>query len=452
MKPITTYLLLSSLSIFITCQAFSQGIEISSGALIQAIGSASIEITDGNFTNNGTYMMGTENLTFSGTSNGSISGLSNNDFYTLTVNNSNGVLHSSNGYVAINNLLTFSNGLLNTDTNYIIINDNATVSGATTLKYINGSCRKVGDDMFVFPIGNRGKYAPIAISNPNNTTDHFTATYYYKNPDSLYSVSLLESGLHNISTVEYWLLDRTNGTSNVNVSLYWDNTSRVSNLPDLRVARWNDTMWVNQGNLESFGDTTSGNISSDLISDFSPFTFASITATNALPIKLISFDATLTQKNVELIWITETEVNNDYFTIEKSSNLENWEEVIQIKSIGNNSTKQYYNTFDKNPFFGISYYRLKQIDFNGEYSYSKIAVVNYKYLTDISIYPNPVKDVLNIKTSCNDCQIKVYSTVGQLIYSGNSEKINTDNWTKGIYEVVIFNSIGEIKHKTGIVK
>ncbi|MBI2279100.1 MAG: T9SS type A sorting domain-containing protein [Bacteroidetes bacterium] len=183
------------------------------------------------------------------------------------------------------------------------------------------------------------------------------------------------------------------------------------------------------------------------------FTIGTIDKTQTpLPIKLVSFDATLIKNNVQIVWKTETEINNDYFTIERGSNLEYWESVKEVKGAGNSNSVLSYSTVDQKPLEGISYYRLKQTDFNGEYSYSKIAVVNYKYLTDISIYPNPVKDVLNIKSNCNDCQIKVYSTVGQLIYSGNSKEINTSNWTKGIYELVIFNSIGEIEHKARIVK
>ncbi len=183
------------------------------------------------------------------------------------------------------------------------------------------------------------------------------------------------------------------------------------------------------------------------------FTIGTIDKTQTpLPIKLVSFDATLIKNNVQVVWKTETEINNDYFTIERGSNLEYWESVKEIKGAGNSNSVLSYSTVDQKPLEGISYYRLKQTDFNGEYSYSEIAVVNYKYLIDILIYPNPVKDVLNIKSDCNDCQIKVYSAVGQLVYSGNSKEINTDNWIKGIYEVVIFNSIGEIEHKTRIVK
>ena len=161
-----------------------------------------------------------------------------------------------------------------------------------------------------------------------------------------------------------------------------------------------------------------------------------------LPIKLISFNAALVQKNVELVWITETEINNDYFTIERSTDLEQWELVKKINGAGNSNTPLHYIVVDENPYKGISYYRLKQTDFNGVFTYSKVVIIDNKELDDILVYPNPVKDVLTIKTTCDNCNIKIYSALGQLVYNGNEKKINTSNWAKGVYEVVVVNNNG----------
>ena len=148
------------------------------------------------------------------------------------------------------------------------------------------------------------------------------------------------------------------------------------------------------------------------------------------------------KKNVELIWITETEINNDYFTIERSTDLKRWEVVKKINGAGNSNTPLHYITVDENPYKGISYYRLKQTDFNGVFTYSKVVIIDNKELDDILVYPNPVKDVLTIKTTCDNCNIKIYSALGQLVYNGNEKKINTSNWAKGVYEVVIINNSG----------
>ncbi len=357
---LTIYIVITNVNYII-----AQGIEINSGATISITGTATIEISNGNFVNNGTYTKGTENLIFSGTTNGNISGSSNNDFYNLTVNNTNGVTHTSVGYVAINNSLIFTAGLFNTGANTLIINDNATYSGASTTKYINGNCKKVGNDAFIFPVGNNGKYAPIGITAPTNIADHFTASYYKQNPNSLYNVTALGPGLYNVSNLEYWTLDRTNGTSNVNVSLYWDTTSGVNNLTDIRVARWDGTKWLDQGNTGTSGDTTLGNVTSDLVSSFSPFTFGSTTKDNPLPVDLLNFKAECYNGITLLNWSTASETNCDYYIVEKMNIENDFVKIASISGNGNTNQSSNYQIKDLNSN-SKNYYRLTQIDYNGQ--------------------------------------------------------------------------------------
>jgi len=112
-----------------------------------------------------------------------------------------------------------------------------------------------------------------------------------------------------------------------------------------------------------------------------------------LPVELISFEANANEDKVDLEWITASEINNDFFTIERSSDAINWEDVSKINGAGNsNQTISYYDV-DYNPIVGTSYYRLKQTDFNGEYKYSNIVPVKFIKGTSenqlINIFPNP---------------------------------------------------------------
>ncbi len=455
MKPITTFFAVISLSVFNSCQAFSQGIEIMATASIQAIGTAKIEITDGNFINNGTYTMGTENFIFSGSTLGNITGASNNDFYNLTINNSNGVTHSSTGYVAVNNVLTFSSGLFNTDTNYIIINDNATYTGASTTTYINGNCRKVGNDVFVFPVGNLGKYAPIAITAPSVVTDHFTATYFKNNPNPLYNVSLKDVTIDHVSTLEYWVLNRTNGVSNVNVSLYWDTASAINNLTDLRVVRWNGSLWSDNGNSATSGSMSIGNITSNLVTCFSPFTFGSgSSSSNPLPVELLSFTAECENGKAIINWVTASETNCDYFKIEKMAN-GNADFSLLATMAGNGNTHQVSNYQIEDDWINAnSYYRLSQVDFNGNetvfnqtiaYSNCVEAIDNKK----VKLYENNGNIYINYNSNEEVIsEIKIVDLNGRMVYNLNnvfSQGINiigTDqlNLAKGMY-LVNFNNL-----------
>jgi len=110
---------------------------------------------------------------------------------------------------------------------------------------------------------------------------------------------------------------------------------------------------------------------------------------DALPVELIDFTYTVTD-NVNLYWSTASEINNDYFEIEKSTDGINFEHIGGVNGNGNSNSIIDYNYIDKNPLNGISYYRLKQVDFDGKFEYSKIIAVEYEKQFSFNVYPNPI--------------------------------------------------------------
>jgi hypothetical protein len=113
-------------------------------------------------------------------------------------------------------------------------------------------------------------------------------------------------------------------------------------------------------------------------------------AQSPLPIELTQFNATPNDNFVDVTWTTATETNNDYFTVEKSKDAINFEQVAIVDGAGNSVQTRNYQTADENPFGGVSYYRLKQTDLNGAFTYSNIVPVTFNS-TDfsISVFPNP---------------------------------------------------------------
>ena len=95
-----------------------------------------------------------------------------------------------------------------------------------------------------------------------------------------------------------------------------------------------------------------------------------------LPVELLYFDARMIDKVVKLRWITESEINNDYFTVERSQEGLSFETVDIVPGAGNSTSPRQYHTQDAHPYQGTSYYRLKQTDYDGKYSYSRIASVS----------------------------------------------------------------------------
>ncbi len=110
----------------------------------------------------------------------------------------------------------------------------------------------------------------------------------------------------------------------------------------------------------------------------------------AMPVELLYFKAEYIRDNVQLSWATATEVNNSHFEIERSLTNDHWESIARIEG-NNTSTKVIqYNFIDKNTNIGTYYYRLKQIDYDGQFEYSSIRVVELKKVPRIKITPNPI--------------------------------------------------------------
>jgi len=136
----------------------------------------------------------------------------------------------------------------------------------------------------------------------------------------------------------------------------------------------------------------------------------------SLPIELIEFSAANQKENQVLLeWSTVSEINNDFFTIERSKNTVSWEQIAIINGAGNSNQLLHYNLVDDQPYFNISYYRLKQTDFDGNYTYSTIKAININSSkSDIQIYPNPTNGQITIQGDKEELQnLKIYNSLGQ---------------------------------------
>ena len=91
-----------------------------------------------------------------------------------------------------------------------------------------------------------------------------------------------------------------------------------------------------------------------------------VSSGGVLPIELIYFNAIMNEDRVEITWTTASEINNDYFIVEKSEDAMDWVEVIKVSGAGHSVSMIDYLEIDNNPFGGLSYYRLTQVDFDGE--------------------------------------------------------------------------------------
>jgi hypothetical protein len=126
-------------------------------------------------------------------------------------------------------------------------------------------------------------------------------------------------------------------------------------------------------------------------------------AMGVLPIELAAFSATAGKGHIKLTWMTASEINNDYMAIEHSSDGRYFEEVGQVAGAGNSQIAQSYKFIHGAPQAGTNYYRIKQVDFDGQSTYHPVIAVSFTDReSQIIAYPNPVSEVLTIQFQGED--------------------------------------------------
>lgn len=145
---------------------------------------------------------------------------------------------------------------------------------------------------------------------------------------------------------------------------------------------------------------------------------------SALPVTLVSFTAKALDNAIELKWVTETEINNDYFEVERSKDGRVFLPIGKVTGAGNSKTVQNYSFVDQQPYQGVSYYRLKQIDFDKRFEYSPTLSVEYNGTTnnfDVLIYPNPTTNsTFNVRFNTlwegSDVTMAINDVTGKTIF------------------------------------
>jgi hypothetical protein len=180
----------------------------------------------------------------------------------------------------------------------------------------------------------------------------------------------------------------------------------------------------------------------------------SSTSATVLPIELISFSASPeieSGKNIVVLnWVTASETNNDFYTVERSLDGIHFEVVTNIPGAGTSSDINNYYAVDQHPYSGVSYYRLKQTDFNDHSEHFDIVPVQIlSTLSNVSVFPNPTKEELTISFSSiekrKEYVLTIYSVVGQIVHKQlffseqgfNQVKFNTSGLPIGMYFLAV---------------
>ena len=183
-----------------------------------------------------------------------------------------------------------------------------------------------------------------------------------------------------------------------------------------------------------------------------------------LPIVLLSFNAHYEDEYEEVLidWVTGSELNNDYFDIQRKKDGGKWSSIDRVEGAGNSNINLYYSAVDANPLGGISHYRLKQVDFDGTVNYSSVSSVSTGFmasLTGFNVYSN--EGGINIQLQDNKrsyYKLEIIAITGQIVHRqmlNSDEGLNVyqiaKNIGRGMYQVVLSNQ-SEIYSKKLVIK
>ena len=162
-----------------------------------------------------------------------------------------------------------------------------------------------------------------------------------------------------------------------------------------------------------------------------------------LPVKMVSFTAQDNGKNVKLNWQTATETDNDFFTVERSTNQNDWSALKVVKGAGNSTDLHSYQANDESPLTGVSYYRIKQTDFNGNATYSETRSVKFEPgNVMLSLFPVPNAGntiTINGLSEYRSHDLSVINAAGSTIFKTDlsNATVELPSLIKGIYFVRI---------------
>lgn len=392
----------------------------------------------------------------------------------LTINNTSTTGVTLSQPEAVSGVLTLTDGLLNTTSaNLITVNNGGSTTGVSNSSFVNGPVTKIGNQAFTFPVGSSGTgYVPIGISAPSTTTDAFLAQY---NRSSAVLLGLITAvGLNHVNACDYWTLNHTAGSSAVNVTGYWNANSPcgatyVNDLATIALAHFNGLNWNAWGNDVISGSVTSGSVTWNNVSNFSPFSLSSTSLFDPLPVTLVDFNAQWqTGGTVGLTWEVQDGLNTNHFDIQRSAEGVSWQTIGKVDASGSSVATDYSYT-DADPLPGQDYYRLQLVDDAGDDTYSTVKVVSKSSDNGITIFPNPATDHINVSFGASGVSgslgasgqsgpvsIRLMNATGQVLLqesvaqpAGETITLPTAGYPAGSYLVQVL-AAGEVK-KSGIV-
>lgn len=367
----------------------------------------------------------------------------------LIVNSSQGL--AVNGNLEIQRTLSLQNGIVAVNAaNYInlVSGFGPTIEGGNANSYVEGRFRRqefITSDPIVFPLGVNGLYRPISLL-ANQSSFDFGVEYEAKLILGAATSRTLPATLTALNNRYYHNITITNGQGNfinASVIINYDNGDGITDAANLGIAKDDGgSNWVDIGGSGSANGV--GFITSNLFTSFSDFVLANkLGGGNVLPLRFLSFTGNILNNTSVLDWRTDNEINTARFIVQRSNNAVTFSDIGTVASL-NTSGINGYRFIDNNPLKDINFYRIKQIDIDGRFTYSAIVKLNYENtntLSKMTIYPNPATNFIFVKIPDNKkLLLQIFDAQGKQIISQNvtnqsTVQIDVTSLAKGNYVI-----------------
>ncbi len=331
-------------------------------------------------------------------------------FDNIRINNSSATGITLSGDVDIDGLLTFQDGHFYTSADDSLrLRSSGTKTGASSDSHVKGPMIKnniAASSTYTFPVGKGTRYAPVSIVDVGTGSDNWKAEYFLSNSNGTSSFDPDDPGsgfqaLTEIASDMWTVESQGSNTSKIRVTYgAWHGSSDQT---DLRVVWWDAAQsggarWENQGGNPISGSVTTGTVTSENAISFSSqdFTLGAVSE-DALPVEMLYFEGAEDGGAVLLDWATATEIDNDHFEVQRSQDGRDWEVIGVVNGAGTTVEEQVYDFSDFKPYVGNSYYRLRQVDYDGKFAFTDIILVNVRLEPiSLNVYPNPIEDIFTV--------------------------------------------------------
>ncbi|UXX79058.1 T9SS type A sorting domain-containing protein [Reichenbachiella carrageenanivorans] len=428
---------------------------------ISSVGGTSTVLFSGSTTQNITGDFNIANVIINNTASGTAINITGGSIFKI-----NGSINFLDGIVATDNT-NFKSGSF-TINNVLEFATSASFTGGSSASFVDGVVRKenlVANSNFTFPTGDGSTYAPISIQEDGTGGETWTTRYIRVNPTTYLSNNYSNIGTTAVSTIEFWVVHASTPGQSATIGLTYgtqsnvltpDETTVVSIFDNIgggngvdNIDTWSD---AGRGGLSSGASTTSGVISTNPTTIGLNFFTLGGQSDTALPVELVNLEAEVVTNAVQINWSTASELNNDRFEIERSADGVTYEYIGIVEGHGTTSELQKYTFVDESPYYGVAYYRLVQVDYDGAeaiYGPAKVNNDQFHQGLELVFFPNPTDaSNVNLRLVSGDenspVQIVMFDLTGHMVYNqtiaatlGVSEHSIPTRLHSGIYQVII---------------